>query len=263
MPRVPHFLRYQVFLLCSALFLPYNLLAQTTPVPIAARDASAVALAGKALQALTGGTALTDITIQANATYTAGSDQELGPATLIALGNQRSRMTLNLTSGQRQEIRSGIGGVWVGADGVAHTMLSHNNFVDASWFYPAFTLSALASDPTLAISLVGQEVQQGESVYHLVLSRVVVRNSAYAVALIQHISTMHLFLDAVTLLPAALDFDQHPDDNSGVDIPVEIRFGAYQTFNGVQAPVRIQKWVQNSLVLDLAVAEAGSLVSNH
>lgn len=242
--------------LCSTLFLliPGRALGQTAPVAV--RDPNAVALASRALQALVGGAALTDITLQASATYTAGSDQEMGPATLVALGNQQSRVTLNLTSGQRQEIRSGIAGVWVGADGAPHAMLSHNNFVDAAWFYPAFTLAALASDPTLAISLVGQEVHAGEPVYHLVLYRVVSRKNPNTIALIQRISTTHLYLDAATLLPAALAFNLHPDRDTYVDIPVEIRFGVYQSFGGVQVPARIQKYIQNSLVLDLTVAKA-------
>lgn len=136
--------------LCSALllFVPGKILAQGTPAPVPARDPSAVSLAGRALQGLVGETPLTDITIVASATYTAGSDLEMGPATLVALGNQRSRVTLNLTSGQRQEIRRGSAGAWVGADGTPHAVGSSNCHVDAAWFYPALSLAALASDLT-------------------------------------------------------------------------------------------------------------------
>jgi hypothetical protein len=62
---------------------PCPVSGQTAPGPV--RDPNAIALANRALQALTGGTAITDITIQASATYIAGSDQEMGPATLMAL----------------------------------------------------------------------------------------------------------------------------------------------------------------------------------
>ena len=180
----------------------------------------------------------------------------MGPATLVALGNQQSRVTLNLTSGQRQEIRVGIAGVWVGPDGTAHNMHSHNCFLDASWFYPAFTLMALATDPTLSISLVGQEVHAGEPVYHLALSHVMPRKKLSTIELIQRISTMHLYLDAATLLPADLDFNVHPDTDTNINVPIEIRYGGYTAFNGVQAPTVIQKYIQNSLVLNLAVASA-------
>jgi hypothetical protein len=63
--------------LCSALLLilPTRLSAQTT-APVPARDPNAVALASRALQALAGGTALTDITLQGSATYTESSKEE-------------------------------------------------------------------------------------------------------------------------------------------------------------------------------------------
>jgi hypothetical protein len=144
----------------------------------------------------------------------------------------------------------------VGADGTAHAAASHNNFIDAAWFYPAFALAALATDPTVSISLAGQETRAGTPVFHLVLSRVVSRKSAITVALIQRLSTMHIYLDASTLLPAALAFNLHPERNTGVDIPVEIRFAGYQSFSGVQVPTRVQRYIQNSLVLDLTVANA-------
>ena len=203
---------------------------------------------------MAGGTALTDITLQASATYIAGSDLEMGPATLVALGNQQSKVTLNLTNGQRQEIRAGTAGVWVGPDGTAHYMASHDCFIDASWFYPAFTLVAMASDPTLSISLVGQEVHAGESVYHLLLSHVMSSQIPNDIALIQGLSTMNLYLDATTLLPADLDFNFHPDTDTNVNIPMEIRYAGYQASNGVQVPALIQKYIQNSLVLNLTVA---------
>jgi len=208
------------------------------------------------LQAIAGTSAVTDITLQGSATYIAGSDNEMGPATLVALTNQYSLVTLNLTGGQRQEIRNGISGASVGADGTALDMGSHNCFVDASWFYPAFTLEALATDPTLAVTLVGQETDSGESVYHLVFSRVVSRSSPSTVALIQSISATDPYLDAASLLPSTLAFNQHPAGNTFVNIPVEIRFGSYKAVNGVQVPMHIQRYLEYSLQLDLTLTNA-------
>jgi uncharacterized cupredoxin-like copper-binding protein len=80
--------------------------AASTQSTAAVSDPNAVALANRALQSLAGGTALNDITLQANAAYVAGSDEETGVATLIARGNAQSVVTLNLTGGQRQEVRT-------------------------------------------------------------------------------------------------------------------------------------------------------------
>jgi len=241
---------------CSALLLlfPGNVIGQSAPV--ATRDPNAVALAGQSLRALAGLTPLIDITLQASTTYIAGSDQEIGPATLTARGNQESLVTLNLTSGQRQEIRRGVAGVWIGTDGTAHAIATHNCFLDADWFFPAFSLEALSTDPTLVITLVGQEVRGGEAVFHVVLLRYLPQPSPDATALIQSVSVMHLYLDAASLLPVVLAFNIHPDTDATGNLSVEIHLGAYQSFQGVQVPTRIQKYLQNSLLLDLTVTNA-------
>jgi hypothetical protein len=241
-----------VFLDCALLLLlPGPVLGQTATVPV--RDLNAVALANRALQAMAGITALKDITLQANATYIAGSDQETGTATLIALGNQQSLVTLNLSGGQRQEIRDGVAGVQVNPDGIPHNMAVHNCWADASWFYPGLSLAALAIDPTLAIAVVGKELHAGSLTYHLILYHVVGGQRPTIAADIQQLSAMDLYLDAGSLLPVALAFNTHPEDNAGADIAVEVRLGAYSRFNGAQVPTRIQKYLQGTLVLDFTV----------
>ena len=254
MPKaLPHAV-YPLFriLITGVLFaLPGNLLAQTSIVT--ASNPTAVALASQALQAIAGGTALSDITIQATANYVAGSDQETGTATLVALGNAQSLVTLNLSGGQRQDIRNGIAGVYIGPDGIAHAMATHNCFIDANWYFPPLSLAALATDPTQIITLVGQQVYEGHQVYHLTLFHYLGTQSPGIVALVERVSALDLYLDATTFQPVALDFNIHPNNDAGTNIPAEIRFGAYQQFNGVWAATRIQKYVQNTLLLDLTV----------
>jgi len=231
---------------------PAQAAASTQPTATVS-DPNAVALASRALQSLAGGAALSDITLQANATYIAGSDEETGTATLVAHGNTQSLVTLNLSGGQRQEIRNGAAGVWVGPDGTPHAMATHNCFIDADWFFPAFSLAALASDSTLVISLVGQEVHDGVQVYHLTLLHNPSGQTPDVVSFIQQLSAVDFYLDASSLLPAAVAFNVHADNDANVNIPAEIRFAAYKSSNGVQAPTRIQKYLQNSLLLDLTV----------
>lgn len=229
--------------------------ADTQPTA-AVSDPNAVALASRALQSLAGGTALNDITIQANASYVAGSDEETGTATLVARGNAQSLVTLNLTGGQRQEVRNGVAGVWVGPDGTQHAMATHNCWTDAPWFFPAFSLAALASDPTAIVRLVGQEVYAGQPVYHLILFHTLAGQTPEVIAFVQQFSAMDLYVDASSLLPTAIAFNIHADDDSAVSIPVEIQFADYRTVSGVRAPFRIRKLLQRTLTLDLTVANA-------
>jgi hypothetical protein len=241
------------FLLLNFIAVPAK--AQTT-APVAVRDPNAVALASRALQSLAGGTALTDITMDGTAIHTAGSDREMGQASLIALGNRQSRVTLNLTSGQRQEIRSGPAGAWVGSDGTAHAAGSSNCHVDAAWFYPALILAAVGRDPSLQIGLIGQDLLAGESVYHLVIYHQFAVPNPKLSPILQTISSMHLYLDTSTLRPVVLNFNWHPATDVTTNIPVEIRYGAYQSFNGVWVPTQIQRYIQYSLDLNLTITSA-------
>ena len=73
---------------------------------------------------------------------------------------------------------------------------------------------------------------------------------------IQGLSAVDLYLDPKSMLPLALAFNTHPDNDFLVNIPVEIRFGDYRNASGVLVPFHIQKFLQGTLTLDLTVANA-------
>jgi hypothetical protein len=84
------------------------LVGLSTPAQASAtKDTQAVAVASKALQALTGGTAITDAKLQATASYIAGSDEESGTGTLEAATGYESRLVLTLSGGRRVAVRNG------------------------------------------------------------------------------------------------------------------------------------------------------------
>jgi hypothetical protein len=224
--------------------------AQTTAP---ARDPQALTLIASSLKALTGGVAVNDVTLQATASYVAGSDEETGTATLTASGNQQSLVQLNLSGGPRQEIRSGPAGAWSGPDGTAHSTAIHNCWTDASWFFPALTLEAIAADPQTSVSYLGTDTTKGKPLLHLQVTRVPPGQSASVAALILRLSTMDIYLDPQSFLPLVIDFDTHPDVDAGTNIPVEIQFGNFQNNNGALVPFHVQKYLQGSLLLDLVV----------
>ena len=228
---------------------------------------------------MAGLTALQDITLQANAHYIAGSDEELGTATLMAkacsaglalqpLGGTQggpcgtsSLVTLNLTNGTRQEIRNGPAGVWSGPDGTPHAMAQHNTLVPATWFYPALVLAEALNDPSVQLAYVGQEAKGGVAVAHLQFWRVVPSvasgtSSDLAMKLFAHLTSVDVYLAAASSLPVALDFNLHPDNNAGLDIPVEIQYSNYQKMSGMLLPAHVQKLMNNSLLLDLSITGA-------
>lgn len=162
------------------------------------------------------------------------------------------------------EVRNSSGGIpegsWVGTDGVSHAMSSSNCVTDAVWFFPA--LSVLSEVSTANSNLVatdaGQETLSGETVDHVRFWRVFPTGSGSAgtLALLQHLSTVDVYLDATSLLPVELDFNIHPDDNAAADIPVEIQYGDYQRLSGILVPTQVRKLINHTLFLDLKLTEA-------
>jgi len=75
-------------------------------------------------------------------------------------------------------------------------------------------------------------------------------------AQLQHLSHMDIFLDSSTQLPVALAFNQHPDNDAGLDMPAEIRFSDYRAVNGVQVPFHIQRYLNNNLIFDIHLQTA-------
>ncbi|MGA7030850.1 MAG: hypothetical protein WBY24_19590, partial [Candidatus Acidiferrales bacterium] len=162
-------LRSLVFASC-VLFTSATVSAQQQPAPPS--QAQAVALATNALSALSGGHAISDVTLTGAGTRTAGSDVESGNVTLKALGAFQSRVDLVVSGGTRSDIFSlsrsnAPQGFWVGNDETAHPMAEHNTLAGAVWFFPALSVLSQASNPDYVVSYLGQETRQGVSVQHL------------------------------------------------------------------------------------------------
>jgi hypothetical protein len=242
-----------VFGFASVLLCALSLSESSAAPQTAARDPQALTVISSSLKALAGGVAVNDVTLQATASYVAGSDEETGTATLTARGNQQSLVQLNLSGGSRQEIRNGPAGAWSGPDGTAHSMAIHNCWADASWFFPALTLEAIATDPQTTVYYLGPDTSKGRPLLHLQVTRTPAAQSADVTTLILRLSAMDIYLDPQSFLPLVLDFSAHPDVDAGTNIPLEIQFGDFQKVSGGLVPFRIQKFLQGSLLLDLVV----------
>jgi hypothetical protein len=216
------------------------------------------------LAAMTGGGALRDVVITGTVRRIAGSDDETGTATLKALPTGESRIDLSFPSGARTEVRSssdaGPAGHWSGPDGTPHSMSQHNMFAGNFWFFSPFTLAEAISSKDSVVSYVGHETFDDNPVEHLSISRAFPSLSGGSVAMLQHLSQMEIYFDSKTVLPTALTFNIHPDNNALLDIPVIVRYSNYQPVNGApNGPMiafRVQKFLNNSLVLDLQFQSA-------
>jgi hypothetical protein len=215
----------------------------------------------ESLGAMLGRASLSDMTLTGTANQISGSDDETGTAVLKVSATGQSRIDFTLPSGQSSEIRSidsngNLEGVRIGPNGVSHAIPLHNLMTSTAWFQPALALGGIVSSRNYTVSYSGPESKDGISVTHLTVTQPLLNAPADIMALMQHLSQMDLFVDATTHLPVALDFNIHPDNNALLDIPVEIRYSDYTAVNGVQVPFHIQKYLNNSLVLDIQLQGA-------
>jgi hypothetical protein len=240
------------FLLFMLILTNAHLLFSKNPPPVS--DPQALALAAKALTALSNGVVVTDVTLTGTANWTAGSVSDKGTVTLKARGATQTRMDLALSERNRSEIRTASNGfpqgAWISSEGKSTAYASHNCLTDASWFFPLFSSLAVAQkNEGVVLSYVGQEKRNEASVEHL-------QASTYSSDFpsLQPWSTVDFYLDARSLLPVTTTFNTHPDDNAGDNIAVEVDFADYKLANGVLVPFGIQQFVQGSLALDIAVS---------
>jgi hypothetical protein len=239
----------------SALFLAgasVSVFAQTSPSVLA-----------NAASAFSNGKAITQVTLNATAQWTAGSDEETGNATLTANADGSYSVQLQLSQSARTEAQtsfaSGQSCTWAGTDGVVQAAASQNCMGSMAWFLPQVALFGNQQPGAVATSIQSATLGDGASVLDVGQQTTPDASlPADAAALIAHLSSMDLYLDPASYLPVGLAFNTHPDQNAAADIPVQVVFGGYQTVSGVSIPFHIQRYVNGSLQLDLAVTQASA-----
>lgn len=250
----------------AALFLGSFLMSlpvvaqQPTQAAPAPRDAQTVLLLQRSLAALTGTTPVNDVTLSGTVTRIAGSDNDSGTATLKATTVGQARIDLNLPSGQRSEVRdtsaNPLAGSWSGPDGNWHPIAGHNLRTDPTWFFPEFLIHRVLSNPAFSISPVDAEIMDGIEVQHFVVIQQIDGSGqlpASIQGLLRGLTRIDIYLNSSSLLPTAIAFNDHPDVDAGLNIPIEIKFLNYQRFSGVTIPYHVQRYLNNELVLDLTV----------
>jgi hypothetical protein len=222
-------------------------------------SAQAITLLTQSAAKLTGNVTLSDVTLVGTARRIAGSDDESGTAVLKALATGASRMDLTLPGGNRSEVISSSSaeplGVWSGPDGVSHPIAYHNLLTAPAWFFPVFPIATGLSSGYVA-TYIGHETRNGQAVEHLTISQAPTTPAPPGALSLKHLSQLDFFLDSTTFLPAAITFNIHPDDNALLDIPVEIGFSNYTAVKGAQIPFHVEKFINNSLALDVQLDSA-------
>jgi len=237
--------------------LPLVVLLLTTSTIVLSQTATsnpqAITLAAQSFAALTQGATVSDVTLSGTATWIVGGDNFSGPVTLKALGTTQSRIDLSLSGLQRSEIRAVTNGIpavgWIDASGT-HKGAEHNCYTEAAWFFPGLWSFWSTSNNQLTANLLGS------TTYNAVGAQQLLMHEYASDQFLNALSATNVYIAPASFLPLGITFKAHPDTNSLVDVPVEVRFANYQNVNGVMVPFRIQKLQNGSLMLDITVQSA-------
>jgi hypothetical protein len=229
-------------------------------------DSQALALSSRATAVMAGKISVQDLTLTGTATRIAGSEKETGSATLKAMAGGDTRIDIAFPSGPRSEVYSlsarGPQGGWTGPDEKLHPVSFHNLLVDPGWFAPLLMLERIDSQvPGVTVSSSGNVTRNGQSESGLHVAEPVPgpnasKHPAWMLTLLQKASQFDLYVDSSTLLPAEMTFNGHPDNDVRRDLPVRVRYSDYRAISGIQVPFHIQKYVNNSLILDVNIDTA-------
>lgn len=242
-------------------------------LPMAAQSGNGISLAASVLSRLTGGQPLAGITLNGNAEYFSGSDENTGTFTLQVQGPCSSRVSLQLTSGQMQWLRGRQNYIrkayFIAANHAVSDHSPRSAWIDAAWFDPGLglltELSAqnAAEDGRLMAENLGAVTHNGIPALAIKLWLQLSPSQASVAAqkLIARRSQEILYISPVTLLPEFLDYSLPARHSNALRIgpaasgrdQVEIRYGQYHSTQGVMTPWEIQRWVNGREVMNLQV----------
>lgn len=200
----------------------------------------------------------TSIVLDGTFTSAEGSLTQNGSAHLTVGSDGTSLVNLSRSAGPISESRSVSSGMpactWTDHENVVHNA-SFLNCLPPAWFFPTLTLLS-ANSGASAASWTPSSVVSDALGDHLRF-QFTLPNSDGTPQDPQLSSPLELVLASDTHLPQYALFTLHPD-NPGVyaDIPVRVAYSDYRNISGAMIPFHIQRYVNGSLVLDLAITTA-------
>jgi hypothetical protein len=239
-----------VIILCEVIAIQSLQAQQTSKAQQTSADVLTILRASLAAQ--TGQMTVNDATLAGSADYIAGADEEKVPFAFEGTLSGSTRTAISRSSGTFTEIHvlssSGPTGTWSEGGEAPHPIAGHNLRTDPAWCFPLFVVERLLSNTAAVVTYIGTE----NGLAHFQSSQQPPAGTPTALtSLPQHLSQIDLFLDPVSFLPSKLLFNIHPDNNALLDLPVSVQFSNYQAVNGVSLPMHIQRFENNSLVLDI------------
>lgn len=190
-----------------------------------------------------------------------GSTHQTGTAQLQANADGSTNVQLALASDSRTEVQTKVDSfrtcTWIDSAGKSHDILGPNCFIAIPWFSPGLFTQPSAFLPPLLGTTDDGPVSKDNSNFHQVGYRLNLNGTnATANNRMATQSTVKVFYDPQTFLPAGLEYSIHPDNDDTQNIPVKVVFSDYKLVSGVMLPFHIERFVNRALQLKLDVSNA-------
>jgi hypothetical protein len=232
----------------------------------------AASIIQQSIAAITGGLAVTDVTMTGTTAVSISANGQEGTApasssnpatstvTFVATASGQGQSTAVLAAGTRTEIRDISSGfptlTETGTDGVTDTVTTQSALSPhPGWFYPAFVLNTGLTSANYASSYVGQETWNGAVVQHIAVW-LLPGSSPTSTQFSQQVTQHDIYLDPASLLPVAMTFTVHPYDptnpnrqfvpyrGNAVDSLQQVTFSDYQQVQGRSVAFHIHTTMQ-------------------
>lgn len=215
----------------------------------------------QAQTASSSGKSFSKVNLTANAEWVAGSLHESGTAQLVAGADGSTSVQLALGKASRTETQTKIDYSrtcsWVDVAGKSHVIHGPNCFVAIPWFAPSLFTQPTSDLPALLAATDGGTVSTQSGAFHQIsYSLQPTALDAVSASLMASQSTVKVFYDPKTFLPASLEYSIHPDNDDSKNIAVSVVFSNYQSVSGLMVPYHIERSVNHTLQLTLDVSNA-------
>jgi len=232
----------------SVLFLISSAAQQTPPplTPSPQRDAQAISILQQSLAAM-GADRLpqvADLTISGQIVQQRALDKTSGTILLKMTGPEMVRVETNVPDGTTVHIVNGIRMRRIhGAEDEAmpmHAALNH-----PFQYVPLLSGLRTITDPSIAVSFVGEETVDGKSVYHVRVEKVYPQQPAEQGRLLSKLTGTDLYIEEGTFLPVMRVQELPSLIDAKNSLSIEFRYSDYRQIQGVMIPYKIGVYVNN------------------
>jgi hypothetical protein len=195
--------------------------------------------------------ALGNVQLTGNVQWIAGTERLNGSATMVATQSGPSKLLLAFTAMKRGFLKYPPGSSQqsiqlAGSNSEASAIAPHNLIAGANWFFPEYFLQRLTSANTLTTFA----PSCSQSI--CLVSRPQATSPSEDRRSLRMYGVTTVFDSNKRLVQA--EFNEHPDNQPYVSVPVKILYDNYRMTSGHWIPYHMQQFVAGTLHLDITVS---------